>query len=162
MSNSYFEFKQFRIGQDRCAMKVTTDACILGAYAPAPDEGTILDIGSGTGLLALMLAQRTQAIIDAVELDASAFCNWRKILKRVNGSTAFKLSMLTSKITSLKRNTTSLSAILRSSANNFNRQQPKKIGHDMMFHSMPMYCFIRCSGFWRRRVNSLCSSPTIG
>ena len=73
MSNSYFEFKQFRIGQDRCAMKVTTDACILGAYSPAPDEGTILDIGSGTGLLALMLAQRTQAIIDAVELDASAF-----------------------------------------------------------------------------------------
>jgi tRNA1Val (adenine37-N6)-methyltransferase len=78
MSNTFFEFKQFRIGQDRCAMKVTTDACILGAYSPAPDAGTILDIGSGTGLLALMLAQRAHAMIDAVELDASAFSQLRE------------------------------------------------------------------------------------
>jgi tRNA1Val (adenine37-N6)-methyltransferase len=73
MANDYFEFKQFRIDQDRCAMKVTTDACILGAYAPAKESKRILDIGTGTGLLALMLAQRTQGIIDVIENDESSF-----------------------------------------------------------------------------------------
>jgi len=54
-------------------MKVTTDACILGACAPAPDHGKILDIGTGTGLLSLMLAQRTPAMIDAIENDEQSF-----------------------------------------------------------------------------------------
>lgn len=73
MPNSYFEFRQFRISQDRCDMKVTTDACILGAYASAPESGRILDIGAGTGLLSLMMAQRTAASIDAVELDDASY-----------------------------------------------------------------------------------------
>jgi tRNA1Val (adenine37-N6)-methyltransferase len=74
MSNNYFAFKQFRIEQDACAMKVTTDACIQGAWTPVlPRVKRILDIGAGSGLLALMLTQRTNtAIIDAVEFDASA------------------------------------------------------------------------------------------
>ncbi|MES2704771.1 MAG: methyltransferase [Bacteroidota bacterium] len=74
MSNSYFQFKQFRIEQQGCAMKVTTDACILGAWCPI-ENGVrkVLDIGAGTGLLATMLAQRSDAIIvDAVEYDAEA------------------------------------------------------------------------------------------
>lgn len=75
MPNTFFQFKQFRVEQDRCAMKVCTDACILGAYTSAPREAThMLDIGTGTGLLSLMLAQRyPQARIDAVEVDASAY-----------------------------------------------------------------------------------------
>lgn len=79
MANQYFRFKQFTVNQEDCAMKVCTDACLQGAYTgwyvqqaalPATD---ILDIGTGTGLLSLMLAQALPAAnITAVELDAAA------------------------------------------------------------------------------------------
>jgi tRNA1Val (adenine37-N6)-methyltransferase len=73
MANSYFQFKQFRIEQDRCAMKVCTDACVLGATADVTSATRLLDIGTGTGLLALMAAQRNpSAYIEAVEIDAAA------------------------------------------------------------------------------------------
>src|SRR4051812_8170670 len=74
MSNSYFQFKRFRIDQGSCAMKVTTDACIQGAWCPiSPDVKAVLDIGAGTGLLSLMLAQRNDDIcIDAIEYDKDA------------------------------------------------------------------------------------------
>lgn len=68
-----FSFKQFTIHQEHTAMKVCTDACVLGAYANVAG-GRILDIGTGTGLLALMAAQRNaEASIDAVEIDDNAF-----------------------------------------------------------------------------------------
>ncbi|WP_426492265.1 tRNA1(Val) (adenine(37)-N6)-methyltransferase [Hymenobacter sp. 102] len=73
MANSYFQFKQFRIEQAACAMKVCTDACVLGALASVAGARRILDIGTGTGLLALMAAQRNpQAQVEAVELDEAA------------------------------------------------------------------------------------------
>jgi len=70
-----FRFKQFAIHQDRCAMKIGTDGVLLGAWTPlknAPES--ILDIGTGTGLIALMLAQRCEAeTIDALEIDENAY-----------------------------------------------------------------------------------------
>ncbi|QKJ30055.1 methyltransferase [Mucilaginibacter mali] len=68
-----FHFKQFSVDQTGCAMKINTDGVLLGALAAAENAGDILDIGTGTGVIALMLAQRfTTASIDAVEIDKSA------------------------------------------------------------------------------------------
>ena len=74
MSNPYFQFKQFTIVQEKGAMKVTTDACIQGAWTPVlPAINNVLDIGAGTGLLSLMLAQRNPNIsIDGIESDTHA------------------------------------------------------------------------------------------
>lgn len=70
-----FKFKEFIIHQDRCAMKVGTDAVLLGSWVSLDNEPEdILDIGSGTGVIALQLAQRSNAgIIDAVEIDDEAY-----------------------------------------------------------------------------------------
>jgi tRNA1Val (adenine37-N6)-methyltransferase len=73
MSASTFQFKKFTIQQERCAMKVGTDGVLLGAWVKVPKEGKILDIGTGTGLIALMMAQKTDAFIDAIDIDFSAF-----------------------------------------------------------------------------------------
>ncbi|AZQ43417.1 tRNA1(Val) (adenine(37)-N6)-methyltransferase [Nonlabens ponticola] len=71
---STFKFKQFTIEQDRCAQKVGTDGVLLGAWVNANEANSILDIGAGTGLISLMMAQRNHhAQIDAVELDTEAF-----------------------------------------------------------------------------------------
>ncbi len=96
MANTYFQFKQFIIHQDQCAMKVTTDACLFGAWAgervrlarrslseggswelgvssPGRRVKKVLDIGAGTGLLSLMMAQRDPSVfIDSIELDKAA------------------------------------------------------------------------------------------
>jgi tRNA1Val (adenine37-N6)-methyltransferase len=74
MSNSYFSFKQFTVHQDRCAMKVSTDACIQGAWTPLrPEIRRVLDVGAGTGLLSMMIAQRLPGVhVDAIELNEAA------------------------------------------------------------------------------------------
>ncbi|WP_179021713.1 tRNA1(Val) (adenine(37)-N6)-methyltransferase [Winogradskyella forsetii] len=70
-----FKFKQFTVNQDRCAMKIGTDAVLLGAWTSIDNNPhSVLDIGAGTGVLSLMIAQRSDAeTIEALEIDDDAF-----------------------------------------------------------------------------------------
>lgn len=69
-----FQFKQFSVAHDKCAMKIGTDAVLLGAWVECENVNSILDIGTGTGVIALQLAQRTNAeLIDAVEIEDNAY-----------------------------------------------------------------------------------------
>lgn len=72
MSNPYFDFKRFRIEQDRCSMKVGTDGVLLGAWFPMETGKNVLDVGCGTGLVAIMAAQRGAGSVTAVEIDLQA------------------------------------------------------------------------------------------
>ena len=78
MSNTHFNFKQFSVQQDLCSMKVGTDGVLLGAWTHTDNTNRILDIGTGTGLIALMLAQRSNANITGVDAEANA-CEQAKI-----------------------------------------------------------------------------------
>ena len=73
MANTSFQFKQFTIEQAHCAMKVNTDGVLLGAWAKSGEAARILDIGTGTGVIAMMLAQQCPtALIDAIDIDSGA------------------------------------------------------------------------------------------
>ena len=72
MPNPYFKFKRFTIYHDKCAMKVGTDGVLLGAWTDVNNSKKILDIGTGSGLIALMLAQRCEASITAIDIDMEA------------------------------------------------------------------------------------------
>jgi tRNA1Val (adenine37-N6)-methyltransferase len=73
MANNYFSFKQFTVFQDKCAFKVGTDGVLLGACADVTGTKHVLDIGTGSGLIALMIAQRSDAEISAIEPDHDSF-----------------------------------------------------------------------------------------
>jgi tRNA1Val (adenine37-N6)-methyltransferase len=73
MSSDVFAFKQFKIKQDKCAMKVGTDAVLLGAWTACGKAKKILDVGTGTGVLALMLAQKSEADIWAIDIDKESY-----------------------------------------------------------------------------------------
>lgn len=68
-----FRFKQFTINDDKCAMKVGTDGVLLGAWVDVENCNSILDVGTGSGLIALMLAQRTDAFIKGVEIEEKSY-----------------------------------------------------------------------------------------
>ena len=93
MSNNYFNFKHFTVYQDRSAFKVGTDGVLLGAGADITGVRHILDIGSGTGLVSIMLAQRCDAEITAIEPDNESYiqacenvgrCPWNNRIKVEN------------------------------------------------------------------------------
>lgn len=73
MAGDSFVFKEFEVTQSNCAMKVGTDAVLLGAWCNLSQTGHILDIGTGTGIIAMMAAQRSSALIDAIEIDEEAY-----------------------------------------------------------------------------------------
>jgi tRNA1Val (adenine37-N6)-methyltransferase len=73
MESNIFRFKQFSIGQELCSMKVNTDGVLLGAWSNVADKKSILDVGTGTGIIAMMLAQRNEtAIVTALDIDEYA------------------------------------------------------------------------------------------
>ena len=82
MSNPYFKFKQFTVFHDKCAMKVGTDGALLGAWTDVSRSGRVLDVGTGSGLIALMLAQRSEADIVAIDVDADAVEQARENVER--------------------------------------------------------------------------------
>lgn len=84
-----FRFKQFEIEQDRCAMKVGTDGVLLGAWAQGGRR--ILDIGSGTGLISLMMAQRfPEAEVVGIDMDADACGQAKENVKAVRFAIGWK------------------------------------------------------------------------
>jgi tRNA1Val (adenine37-N6)-methyltransferase len=83
LTNSFFRFKQFTIRQDKTAMKVGTDGVLLGAWANVSQAKRILDVGTGTGLIAIMMAQRSSAEIHAIEPESKAF---EQAVNNVNNS----------------------------------------------------------------------------
>jgi len=95
LSNKSFSFKQFVVEQDKSAMKVGVDGVMLGAWADVANAARILDVGTGTGLIAIMLAQRNSvANIDAIEIDDQAYeqacenankCKWRERINIIHG-----------------------------------------------------------------------------
>ena len=109
MSNTYFQFKEFIVHQERAAMKVSTDSCLFGAWVAkrisnrkkengkiekAKSFSRILDIGTGTGLLLLMLAQKIEAELEGIELDKGAFADaenntrasiWKDRIRLISG-----------------------------------------------------------------------------
>lgn len=95
MGNTFFKFKQFTIHQEKTAMKVGVDGVLLGAWVDVGHAQNILDIGTGTGLLSLMLAQKSLAKITALEIEKGAFiqakeniglCRWGNRIEIINCS----------------------------------------------------------------------------
>lgn len=78
MSNPFFKFKQFTVFHDKCAMKVGVDGVTLGAWADVSDVKSILDVGCGSGLITLMLAQRCEARITAIDIDKQSIVQTRE------------------------------------------------------------------------------------
>lgn len=113
MSNPFFRFKQFTIHHERCAMKVTTDACLFGAWAAekicssSNGKQNGIDIGAGTGLLSLMLLQKNpQLTITAVEIDGQAAVQaaenaaaspWHSSIQLITGDVKAQQNVLTHK-----------------------------------------------------------------
>jgi tRNA1Val (adenine37-N6)-methyltransferase len=93
MGNAFFQFKQFIVEQDQCAMKVTTDSCLFGGWVANTMGQTdnILDIGAGTGLLSLMLAQKHPLNIDAIEIESECFQQLKENCNRSKWSQYIKL-----------------------------------------------------------------------
>lgn len=97
-----FQFKQFYISQDRCAMKVSETACVFGAFIPLTGrEKSILDVGTGTGVLALMMAQRSKAVITAIDIDNDAIEEARHNIT----TSTFTHRIVVEKVDFLERNT---------------------------------------------------------
>jgi tRNA1Val (adenine37-N6)-methyltransferase len=91
MSNNYFNFKQFTVNQEKSAFKVGTDGVLLGAIADVNGKKNVLDIGTGTGLISLIVAQRCDADIIAIEIDNGSFCEAQENVIKSRWSSRIKV-----------------------------------------------------------------------
>ncbi len=96
-----FSFKQFTVFHDKCAMKVGTDGVLLGGYADVENTETILDIGTGSGLIALMLAQRSDAQITAIDIDKDAVS--QALLNVANSPWPSRIQVIESSLASFEK-----------------------------------------------------------
>lgn len=78
MRDTIFAFKEFSVNQDKCSMKLGTDSVLIGAWANPERAKKVLDIGTGTGVIALMLAQRSKAQVDAIDIEYAAHIQARE------------------------------------------------------------------------------------
>lgn len=140
-----FRFKQFSVAQDRTAMKVGTDGVLLGAWTKAKGAKRILDIGCGTGLLSLMLAQRSDANFTAIEIDPTAalqakenFANspWAKNIKLIEGD--FQTTVLSEKYELIVCNPPYFKAKQRGSARDQARQN-SSLPYPILFQKVARY-----------------------
>ncbi len=103
MGNNFFKFKQFTINQDKTAMKVGTDGVLLGAYANAKSFNKILDVGTGTGLIALMCAQQNnKSNITGIEIDNDAYSQAKE---NVSNSKFNNIKIILSSLQDFEKNT---------------------------------------------------------
>lgn len=91
MSNNYFNFKQFTVNQEKSAFKVGTDGVLLGAIADVNGKKDVLDIGAGTGLISLIVAQRCDADIISIESDNGSFCEALENVQKSKWSSRIKV-----------------------------------------------------------------------
>ncbi|WP_338764006.1 methyltransferase [Bernardetia sp. ABR2-2B] len=138
-----FQFKKFGINQDNCAMKICTDACIFGGYIDISESKTILDIGTGTGLLSLMIAQRTdnvssnfiqKPIITAIEIEKNAF--WAAQNNFENSNYTSRLKIYHTSIQEFSKNTSSTFDHIISNPPFFLHQsKTKNVSKNLALHS---------------------------
>jgi len=96
MGNSWFQFKQFMINQDKTAMKVGVDSVLLGSWVSFSNSKNILDIGAGTGLLSFMAEQKSNAKITAIEIEKNAFLQCKENIllnKKENNIEVYNISI---------------------------------------------------------------------
>jgi len=133
MPESFFQFKHFLINQENCAMKVCTDACFFGAYVNAFDAKNILDIGTGTGLLSLMLAQRTIANITSIEIDKQAYSQAKNNFE--NSQWNNRLNAVYGSIQEFSKNSNSKFDLIISNPPFFQSSlKSKKLNHNVALH----------------------------
>ena len=145
MSNPFFTFKRFTVYHDKCAMKVGTDGVLLGAWVDTKGSGKIIDVGSGTGLIAIMVAQRSEAHIDAVEIEADAYkqatgnveaCPWNDRIEVYNYSFQYFASIINTRYDLVVSNPPYFRNSLKPSADNRSlARHDERLGYESLLRS---------------------------
>ncbi len=143
--NNYFRFKKFTVIQERTAMKVGTDGVLLGAWADTTSANTILDIGTGTGVIALMMAQRSNATITGIEIEKNA--SEEASMNALNSPWSQQIKIVNSSLQLFCKKSNSFDFIISNPPFFANSQKSKSERLAMAKHNylLPPADFIKCS-----------------